>query len=436
MSQYYRVYPALLNALNIRHTYEFFHLLNLLFASSILVISYIWLYNIYKNSYLAILAPILILLTPRFIGHVPANPKDPPFAIVYFAGLASIYFSSYLKNRDLEIILLGVIFGLVQSFRIVGISIYAIYILWLLIEKVEKEYLLNIRNWKNNKLLFLKELLYENLSELILIFIVANFIMVLTWPYIAVNYFHNFPQIFLDSKSFNFWDKPYLYMGEYITINSRPWHYLPLLIFITTPFFIIIGFILGMYSFASYSKKDTSLFTKIKLYKTLFLLLTTLLINFFVYLVIKPTIYNGIRHYLFLIPTISFTAALGFIEFYRKNSISNKNETLLSKDLGHTTINKIFRKTYFIIIAACVISVFFTINQMKNLHPYEYIYFNELIGGVRNANNKFEIDYYGASYKEAVEWINNNLEVNARVYTCNNSFAVEYYLRKDLERAL
>jgi len=40
------------------------------------------------------------------------------------------------------------------------------------------------------------------------------------------------------------------------------------------------------------------------------------------------------------------------------------------------------------------------------LHPYEYIFYNSLIGGVRAAFRNFELDYWATSYREAMEIIN------------------------------
>ena len=45
---------------------------------------------------------------------------------------------------------------------------------------------------------------------------------------------------------------------------------------------------------------------------------------------------------------------------------------------------------------------------MANLHPYEYVYFNELVGGFKGAYGRFETDYWAASLKEAVEWLKDN----------------------------
>jgi hypothetical protein len=49
--------------------------------------------------------------------------------------------------------------------------------------------------------------------------------------------------------------------------------------------------------------------------------------------------------------------------------------------------------------------------HMIRLHPFEYVYFNELVGGLKGAAGGFETDYWGASMKEAVEWLRQN-EIN------------------------
>jgi hypothetical protein len=43
--------------------------------------------------------------------------------------------------------------------------------------------------------------------------------------------------------------------------------------------------------------------------------------------------------------------------------------------------------------------------RMVSLHPYEYIYFNDMSGGLKKAEGRFETDYWGASYREAAIWL-------------------------------
>ncbi len=40
---------------------------------------------------------------------------------------------------------------------------------------------------------------------------------------------------------------------------------------------------------------------------------------------------------------------------------------------------------------------------MARLHPYEYVYFNPLAGGVRGAQDKYMLDYWGLAFKQAAD---------------------------------
>jgi len=52
------------------------------------------------------------------------------------------------------------------------------------------------------------------------------------------------------------------------------------------------------------------------------------------------------------------------------------------------------------------------IRHIINNHPYEYVYFNELAGGIDNAYGNYEMDYYYHSTREASEWILKNVSPN------------------------
>ncbi len=384
LSQYYRLYPAILSYLNVRHTYEFFHLLNMLFASTLIVGTYYLVYEKVRKPLYAACGPIFVFLTPAFVGHIPANPKDIPFAVIFFLGLVAIYLSEKIKNEYIRILFLGVTFGLVQSFRTIGFSIYIVYIAYI-------SYLQHSVKNLINKIL-----------PLLLMFIVACFVMVTTWPYMGVNFINNFVNIFHTAKEYEFWDKSYLYLGQYITPETRPWHYLPVLIGLTTP----LG-ILGLAVAGILPSKDKK-HGEIK-----FLLISSIAINFALYLILKPTIYNGLRHFLFLLPLVSTLGALTFVE-------------LLQKRTGFAKI----------IVGGVVLNLIIVVGQLKVLHPYQYIYFNEWAKTPSWAQANFEYEYWGASYKEATQWLNRNTTDNQEqtVYTCANSYAVEYYLKANLKR--
>jgi tetratricopeptide (TPR) repeat protein len=55
-------------------------------------------------------------------------------------------------------------------------------------------------------------------------------------------------------------------------------------------------------------------------------------------------------------------------------------------------------------------------------HPYQYLYFNELAGGIEGANGNYEIDYWNQSPREAFKWlINNHPEIKSGDYKVSSN---------------
>jgi hypothetical protein len=83
------------------------------------------------------------------------------------------------------------------------------------------------------------------------------------------------------------------------------------------------------------------------------------------------------------------------------------------------------------ILAFAGLNMALVLNHMVRLHPYEYVYFNECIGGLKGSEGKFDNDYWGASYKEAVEWLKRNEAKDPnRIYKVNgsgNAYQIAYY---------
>src|ERR1044072_3542478 len=75
---------------------------------------------------------------------------------------------------------------------------------------------------------------------------------------------------------------------------------------------------------------------------------------------------------------------------------------------------------------------------MIQLHPYQGIYFNRIIaGGLKNAAQRYETDYWGMSYREGAEWVINNYrpqtEEKIRVARCSTPFIAGYYFDQSEE---
>lgn len=104
--------------------------------------------------------------------------------------------------------------------------------------------------------------------------------------------------------------------------------------------------------------------------------------------------------------------------------------------------NEIIKKKALIIIVFLLIltNIISVAKSYFNLHPYEYIYFNALVNGIKGAEGKFELDYWGASEKEALLWLKKYFETNhvskSSVYVCSKSHSLAYYIpeSKDVNR--
>jgi hypothetical protein len=66
------------------------------------------------------------------------------------------------------------------------------------------------------------------------------------------------------------------------------------------------------------------------------------------------------------------------------------------------------------------------------LHPYEYVYYNSLVGGVRGAAGRFEMDYWCTSYREAMQYVNDVAPAGARVAVHWFPSLASPYARRDL----
>jgi hypothetical protein len=96
-------------------------------------------------------------------------------------------------------------------------------------------------------------------------------------------------------------------------------------------------------------------------------------------------LYDGLRHFLFLVPLLAVLAGASVSAFLRSPvSRTGKVAGLL------------------VLAVSCLV----TLVDMVRLHPYESVYFNRLVaGGMKAGVDRYEGDYWCLSYKEGCEWL-------------------------------
>jgi hypothetical protein len=99
---------------------------------------------------------------------------------------------------------------------------------------------------------------------------------------------------------------------------------------------------------------------------------------------LRPAMYNGIRHFVFVAPAIAVVGGLA-------------GARLIEALAGWRPAAAAG--------AAAVLALGCTLPaiEMAKLHPYEYTYFNRIEGGVRGADGRYMLDYWGLSLKQASE---------------------------------
>jgi hypothetical protein len=66
------------------------------------------------------------------------------------------------------------------------------------------------------------------------------------------------------------------------------------------------------------------------------------------------------------------------------------------------------------------------------LHPYEYGYFNELVGGVRGAYGRYMPDYWCTSLREAMDFVNDYAPASAEIAVTGPEGNAIPFAREDL----
>ncbi len=125
----------------------------------------------------------------------------------------------------------------------------------------------------------------------------------------------------------------------------------------------------------------------------------TFLVPLGVIIALHPTLYDAMRQVLFLAIPLILLAVYGLISLV--SYLLHKKQKLAVAGL----------------VLVVMVAQLQVIKDMHDLHPYEYMYFSPIIGGVPGASGQYEMDYWGVCNKPAAQWLAHNY----RKYTTQQS---------------
>jgi len=105
--------------------------------------------------------------------------------------------------------------------------------------------------------------------------------------------------------------------------------------------------------------------------------------------VMKPVLYDGLRHLQFVVPPLAALAAFGAVTLWE----GTRRKPLLAASF----------------VAVLALGSWDPLRFAIVNHPLQITYFNPLVGGVRGAFGRYDIDYWANSYGQAIEWLEKNL---------------------------
>lgn len=356
-------------------------------------------------------ATLFLLLLPRFYGHIPINPKDIPFAATYLLGvLGVVWLDARLPRATCrDWLLVGLLAGLAMAMRMPGMIILA-YLGLLLVGRYGFErHAATAGQEPPPRLMRL-------LARYTLSCAAAYLVLILFFPAAHHNPFSDSFRVVSQLHDFSS-DIPLLFRGTVVPSGEAPWYYLPWMLLITTPLGHLAVLLLGLLAFGQSLRgvRDLEgLFSGDRFARAIVVLAFAFP---FAYILVKqPAIHNGIRHALFVLPPAAVIASWGV-------------EYLLAGLPGG------WARRLFGLIVCSYVAYFGLV--MVRAHPYQYVYYNTLVGGTSAVMGRYETEYWFTATRHAVteleRWFSERgIEpAGLKIAATGPRQVTEYYLPKD-----
>ncbi|MBR0970981.1 MULTISPECIES: glycosyltransferase family 39 protein [Bradyrhizobium] len=345
---------------------------------------------------LAGLASLLLLaLCPIFYGHMFMNPKDAPFAvamIILMLGLVRLA-EEYPQPSPRTILIVGFGSGLSLGCRILGglALVYAMVgFLPLFLEELRTE---GVREAARR----FAHVVYVLLPGLVFGYLVMGLI----WPWSIMEPGNPFEALTYFS---HFFEKPWkeMFDGAIVSVPDMPWSYLPTLFALQLPEVMLVLMAgAAVSTFAMLPRREVAARRK-----TILLMLTlAATLPLAIAMVKRPALYNGIRHFVFVIPPM---AVLGGVAF---------GWVMERLRVNHRTWQPV-------VLATFCFGLALSLAEMIRLHPYQYTHFNHIAGTVRGADERFMLDYWGLALKQASDELREQIVERQEVPPGNRKWKV------------
>jgi hypothetical protein len=238
----------------------------------------------------------------------------------------------------------------------------------------------------------------HSLGGMVVYLILAILAMYIAWPYLWSSPVARFIDV-LQHMSHNPKVLPVLFNGTVTPSDKLPVTYLPVMLGITLTWPVWPLFIAGLWVFWSRIKSR-----RID-WRSIFPIVLWFLVPFVYVLIVRPPMYDGYRHFIFILPPVFILGGLAIQAIWER-----------------------LRNTWSFALTLVVLVVPGIIGLVR-LHPYEYTYYNLLVGETGGAYRRYETDFWLTCYKELMAQVDEKVSPGSTLFVHRQpSIAQEYAL--------
>jgi len=356
-----------------------------------------------SGSKAGLLALVLLMATPSYVGHMFINIKDIPFAAAFIWSLyLAVRAAATLPNVPPQLALgLGIALGCTLGVRIGGVLVLAYMGILLIQHYVWFRARGPVKDMISEAAIQAKTVLLIVIPAFVLTFVL--------WPGAWANPLLMAYVALAETAKFHL-QVDVLLNGVYHVSTALPAHYLATYFALKLPEVLVLGLIVGVPVLIAVwlgaLKKGN---------RPLGFGITALLLGVFfpfVYVLVAHSAhYDAIRHFLFVLPPMAVMTAMGLVELWA---------WLKGRNVQLTWV-----------VGACVgVGVLISAGRMVTLFPYTYASFNAFAGGIAGAQGRYETDYWALSYKDAAIQLSHAVASDApyTVFVCGPQPSVRPFL--------
>jgi 4-amino-4-deoxy-L-arabinose transferase-like glycosyltransferase len=321
-----------------------------------------------------LIAVALLVTCPLYYGNMYMNAKDSPFAVaMVFLTLSLVRaLQEYPRPSPINCAMVGSAVGLAIGTRVLGgVAVFNVLAALGLLFAVEAR-----RDGLRKAGISLGRFVVPLVPALLL----GYAVMAMVWPWSVTE-----PLNPLRAAEYfsHFFEKPWneVFDGMVLPVPEMPRRYVPTLFLLKEPeVFLLLGIGGAAGAVVAAFRQDIA-----PTRRAIFILLAfAAMFPIALTVATRPAMYNGIRHFVFLAPAMAVLGGLA--------------AAWIAERLWQA-----WRPATAFAAVALLVGLFLPIKEMVKLHPYQYTHFNVIAGGIRAADDRYMLDYWGLAFKEAAQ---------------------------------